>query len=101
MKLYRQCLREASKKPEVRYTPIPPFHVYSSLNEYRAQDSTFAMSLGKLHYMLEIMVADGDRREFQKNRHIDKKDFSAVETLVRMGQRKLELYSMPSVTDIH
>ncbi|ETN38663.1 uncharacterized protein HMPREF1541_06700 [Cyphellophora europaea CBS 101466] len=41
------------------------------------------------------------RREFRKASSIDRKDFSAVETLLRMGHRKLELYSAPGVTDIH
>jgi len=41
------------------------------------------------------------RREFRKNQTIDKKDFAAVEALLRMGTRKLELYSSPGVRDIH
>ena len=47
------------------------------------------------------MNTDIDRREFRKNQHLEKKDFSAVETLLRMGHRKLELYSSPGVTNIH
>ena len=41
------------------------------------------------------------RREFRKNQAIDKKDFGAVEALIRMGARKLELYASPGVKDIH
>ncbi|OQU99607.1 hypothetical protein CLAIMM_05217 [Cladophialophora immunda] len=41
------------------------------------------------------------RREFRKNQKVDKKDFGAVEALIRMGARKLELYSSPGVRDIH
>ncbi|ETI28841.1 hypothetical protein G647_01293 [Cladophialophora carrionii CBS 160.54] len=41
------------------------------------------------------------RREFRKNQAVDKKDFGAVEALIRMGFRKLELYSSPGVKDIH
>ncbi|KIX06914.1 uncharacterized protein Z518_04890 [Rhinocladiella mackenziei CBS 650.93] len=67
LKLYRQCLREAGKKPE------------ATRQNFR----------------------DAARREFRKNQKIDKKDFSAIETLLRMGSRKLELYSSPGVKDIH
>lgn len=41
------------------------------------------------------------RREFRKHRDVDRKDFAAVELLLRMGWRKLELYSADSVKDIH
>ncbi|EXJ64893.1 hypothetical protein A1O7_01232, partial [Cladophialophora yegresii CBS 114405] len=41
------------------------------------------------------------RREFRKNQSVDKKDFGAVEALIRMGIRKLELCSSPGVKDIH
>ncbi|RMZ80691.1 hypothetical protein DV738_g2687, partial [Chaetothyriales sp. CBS 135597] len=44
---------------------------------------------------------DAARREFTRYRNLDRKDFSAIETLLRMGHRKLELYSSPGVTDIH
>jgi hypothetical protein len=42
-----------------------------------------------------------DRREFRKNKHVDKKDFAAIEFLLRTGNRKLEMYSAPSITNIH
>ncbi|RMZ81956.1 hypothetical protein DV737_g2248, partial [Chaetothyriales sp. CBS 132003] len=59
LKLYRQCLREAGKKP----------------------------SHSRQHFR------DAARREFTRYRNVDRKDFSAIETLLRMGHRKLELYS--------
>ncbi|RMD44238.1 hypothetical protein DV735_g861, partial [Chaetothyriales sp. CBS 134920] len=37
---------------------------------------------------------DAARREFTRYRNLDRKDFSAIETLLRMGHRKLELYSI-------
>jgi succinate dehydrogenase assembly factor 1 len=40
------------------------------------------------------------RREFKHNQSVDKKDFAAVEHLLRMGNRKLELYSSPGITNI-
>lgn len=42
------------------------------------------------------------RREFRKNQtSVDKKDFGAVEFLLRMGHRKLETYMEAGVKDIH
>ena len=41
------------------------------------------------------------RREFKKNASVDKKDFSAVEFMLRMGHRKLEMYAAPGIIDIH
>ncbi|TGZ85288.1 hypothetical protein EX30DRAFT_337670 [Ascodesmis nigricans] len=40
------------------------------------------------------------RREFQKNLSISKKDFVTIEHLLRVGQRKLEMYSQPGVKNI-
>ena len=42
-----------------------------------------------------------DRREFRRNKHVDKKDFAAIEFLLRTGNRKLEMYSAPNITNIH
>ena len=36
-----------------------------------------------------------------KNKDVDKKDFAAIEFLLRMGNRKLEMYSAPGITNIH
>ena len=40
------------------------------------------------------------RREFEKNLNMDKKDFGAVEFLLRKGQRQLETYEAPNITNI-
>lgn len=48
-----------------------------------------------------MLTLEVSRREFRKNLDLNKKDFSTIETLLRMGQRKLELYASPGVTDIH
>ncbi|KAA6415407.1 MAG: heat repeat protein [Lasallia pustulata] len=40
------------------------------------------------------------RREFKKNTTLDKKDFSAIEYLLRKGQRQLEIYSSPGIKNI-
>ena len=40
------------------------------------------------------------RSEFRKNEHLDKKDFAAIEYLLRKGHRQLEIYSAPGITNI-
>ncbi|KAK4248477.1 complex 1 protein-domain-containing protein [Corynascus novoguineensis] len=40
------------------------------------------------------------RSEFDKNIKIDKRDFAAVEFLLRKGRRQLDMYSSPGVKDI-
>ncbi|GAW26297.1 putative found in mitochondrial proteome [Rosellinia necatrix] len=40
------------------------------------------------------------RSEFDKNMQIDRKDFAAIEFLVRKGRRQLDLYSAPGIKDI-
>ncbi|KAH8165180.1 hypothetical protein CIB48_g3042 [Xylaria polymorpha] len=40
------------------------------------------------------------RSEFDKNIMIDKRDFAAIEFLVRKGRRQLDLYSTPGIKDI-
>ncbi|KAK0630058.1 complex 1 protein-domain-containing protein [Bombardia bombarda] len=41
------------------------------------------------------------RNEFDKNMGIEKRDFAAVEFLLRKGRRQLEMYSSPGVKNIH
>ena len=40
------------------------------------------------------------RTEFEKNIALDKKDFTAIEYLLRKGQRQLEIYSSPGIRNI-
>ncbi|TVY58818.1 Succinate dehydrogenase assembly factor [Lachnellula suecica] len=40
------------------------------------------------------------RTEFDKSIGLDKKDFGAIEYLLRKGQRQLEMYSAPGIKDI-
>ncbi|TKA26495.1 hypothetical protein B0A50_05332 [Salinomyces thailandicus] len=40
------------------------------------------------------------RREFEKNRELNKKDFGTIEFLLRKGARQLETYESPGVTNI-
>ena len=41
------------------------------------------------------------RNEFKKNAAVDKKDFAAIEYLLRKGHRQLEIYSAPGITNIN
>ena len=41
------------------------------------------------------------RSEFHKSINIDKRDFAAIEYLLRKGRRQLDLYSAPGIKDIH
>ncbi|KAI1495731.1 hypothetical protein F5X99DRAFT_414825 [Biscogniauxia marginata] len=48
-----------------------------------------------------IMGSKEDAKsEFDKNIKIDKRDFAAIEFLVRKGRRQLEVYSAPGIKDI-
>ncbi|KAK1832798.1 complex 1 protein-domain-containing protein [Podospora conica] len=40
------------------------------------------------------------RNEFDKNLGLDKRDFAAIEFLLRKGRRQLEIYASPGVKDI-
>ena len=40
------------------------------------------------------------RREFEKHLDLDKKDFGAIEFLLRKGERQLETYAAPNITNI-
>ncbi|MCJ1230526.1 hypothetical protein MMC12_007200 [Toensbergia leucococca] len=40
------------------------------------------------------------RIEFKKNFTLDKKDFAAIEYLLRKGHRQLEIYSSPGIKNI-
>jgi succinate dehydrogenase assembly factor 1 len=40
------------------------------------------------------------RNEFEKNLKIDKRDFGAIEFLLRKGRRQLDIYASPGVKDI-
>ncbi|KAK2750257.1 hypothetical protein FQN55_002402 [Onygenales sp. PD_40] len=40
------------------------------------------------------------RQEFRKNLSISKKDFSAIEYLLRKGRRQIEMYASPGIRNI-
>ena len=40
------------------------------------------------------------RREFERHLELDKKDFGAIEFFLRKGERQLEMYEAPNITNI-
>ncbi|PNY26890.1 Uncharacterized protein TCAP_03182 [Tolypocladium capitatum] len=40
------------------------------------------------------------RAEFARNLSIDKRDFAAIEFLLRKGRRQLDVYSSPGIKDV-
>ncbi|PLB36319.1 complex 1 protein-domain-containing protein [Aspergillus taichungensis] len=40
------------------------------------------------------------RKEFEKHRTLNKKDFNAIEYLLRKGHRQFEMYSSPGIRNI-
>ncbi|KAJ3473357.1 hypothetical protein NLG97_g10349 [Lecanicillium saksenae] len=82
--LYRHCLRESRNKPEVSAMPPMPYAVQplGPVSATRPHFQAFA------------------RSEFAKNLAIDKRDFAAIEFLLRKGKRQLEVYSSPGIKDI-
>ncbi|KAF2141839.1 uncharacterized protein K452DRAFT_298501 [Aplosporella prunicola CBS 121167] len=41
------------------------------------------------------------RQEFEKNLAIEKRDFAAIEYMLRRGHRQLEIYEDPGIRDVH
>jgi succinate dehydrogenase assembly factor 1 len=40
------------------------------------------------------------RREFERHLDMDKKDFGAIEFYLRKGERQLEMYEAPNITNV-
>ncbi|KAI5779460.1 complex 1 protein-domain-containing protein [Geopyxis carbonaria] len=64
---------------------------------YRACLRTIRLKPLEAQYNFRIFV----REEFRKNSHVAKRDFMAIEHLLRVGNKKLEAYSQPSVKNLH
>lgn len=41
------------------------------------------------------------KREFEKNKHLSKRQFSLIEHLLRVGNKRLEMYLNPQIKNIH
>ena len=58
----------------------------------------------QLHSLTQAVAAksipDSDSYEAQERCQFDK-DFATIEFLLRTGNRKLEMYSAPTITNIH
>ena len=46
------------------------------------------------------LILGESRSEFEKSIGLDKKDFGAIEYLLRKGQRQLDIYLSPGIKDI-
>jgi len=104
--LYRKSLRESRKKPEVcidqlaSQTSLPNFCRMSELTSNPSQgQSQIRIIISALEMDLVLMLRLR-RKEFEKSIMLDKKDFGAIEYLLRKGQRQLEIYSSPGIKDI-
>ncbi|KAK7419328.1 mitochondrial respiratory chain complex II assembly [Neonectria magnoliae] len=83
--LYRHCLRESRKKPVVG----PPIRI----DIWKVVDVD-ASQASRPHF------ENFARAEFVRNLSIDKRDFAAIEFLLRKGRRQLDVYSSPGIKDI-
>jgi succinate dehydrogenase assembly factor 1 len=103
--LYRKCLRESRKKPSVRIRQLA-FRSLTSNFLYRMSRLISSPSQGQSSHFLLVFdlyieaATCFDRREFDKSIALDKKDFGAIEYLLRKGQRQLEMYSSPGIRDV-
>lgn len=69
----------------------------------RTSDPISCSSLGKFcPQVLDFPKADAvsRRTEFREHQNYDKKDFSAIEYMLRKGQRQLEIYSSPGIRNV-
>ncbi|KAG6013223.1 hypothetical protein E4U43_007429 [Claviceps pusilla] len=92
LSLYRHCLRESRKKPAV-----------SSGSKDPSPSSPPSSSLAGLVGCRESTRAHFEkfaRTEFSRNLSLDKRDFAAIEFLLRKGRRQLDTYSSPGIKDI-
>lgn len=109
LSLYRQCLREIEKKPAVCHLP----YEVNSLSK-RRKTLTCLRTYEKISRALpgrcqlkKYLASFGlqpnavlRRTEFEKSIGLDKKDFAAIEYLLRKGQRQLEIYKSPGIRNI-
>ena len=105
LSLYRKCLREARKKPTVSSL----LSRQSSPGNLTTSDRTFSRTsratLGMLvdcgnAQVYELTETIIRRAELMKSIALDKKDFSAIEYLLRRGQRQLDIYASPGIRNI-
>lgn len=109
LSLYRKCLREIRKKPSVSASgSVSGFCHWSQTNALwhwslrRIQGRTSGLILGREHlHVISFETANiCGRKEFEKHRTLNKKDFNAIEYLLRKGHRQFEMYSSPGIRNI-
>lgn len=121
LSLYRKCLREIRKKPVVSEPDVRPVKQqlanqllfcdrnieetsWPLLGTFKTAvlSPAFNTSRESVEPGSELSSPfDGiDRSEFQKNATVGKKDFTAIEYLLRKGNRQLEMYSSPGIRNI-
>ena len=54
----------------------------------------------KIPNLADPILINPIRSEFKEHVTLDKKDFAAIEYLLRKGQRQLEMYSSPGIRNI-
>lgn len=53
-----------------------------------------------MHRYSTSLLTMSFREEFEKNIKLDKKDFGAIEFLLRKGQRQMEMYAATGIRNI-
>lgn len=128
LSLYRQCFREIRKKPLVRAQLIAIASNCIPLTLPQDSQENFKKFARYVFYLV-FLIPHSQRRiflpspeggppfpglpprfiphsltrfsaEFQKHRSVNKKDFGAVEYLLRKGHRQLEMYASPGIRNI-
>jgi hypothetical protein len=102
--LERKQEKAGSKYPPIGASSFSP----DTLQNTRSHFESFARSanfglLPCVHSRSLLgppLICCESRTEFQKSIGLDKKDFAAIEYLLRKGQRQLEMYSAPGIKDI-
>jgi len=84
--LYRNCLRESRKKPQATRPHFENF-------------ARFVYSMPLLSH-IQWVSKNIARNEFERNLKIEKRDFAAIEFLLRKGRRQLEVYASPGIKDV-
>lgn len=99
LSLYRRCLRESRQKPTVSpHRRIPSRPSLGTRSEGRSETDA-DVSLGDDQEARPHFEAFA-RAEFKKHRDVEKRDFAAIEFLLRKGRRQLEVMASPGIKDV-
>jgi succinate dehydrogenase assembly factor 1 len=101
LSLYRKCLREIRQKPPVGH--FSPFVPDFSLIRVGIKKQFQELCTVGLHPGISPILPLRLRRpraEFRKHLSVNKKDFGAIEYLLRKGHRQLEMYASPGIRNI-